>query len=60
MRIASLLLIACLAAGVGCVRRIVAPPETARAQNDLDWRIEREPHAPPPPAEPAPPATVTP
>lgn len=48
MRIWLLLLVASLALGSGCVRRIVASPELARSQNDLDWKVEREPQPPPP------------
>ena len=52
MRIWLLLLVASLALGSGCVRRIVASPEMARSQNDLDWKVEREPQPPPPPTPP--------
>jgi len=56
MRIASLLLIACIAAGLGCTHPMATPSEIARSQNDIDWRIEREPQVGKPPAQP-PPAT---
>jgi hypothetical protein len=52
VRISLLLLVASLALGSGCARRIVASPEMARSQNDLDWKVEREPQPPPPPPPP--------
>jgi hypothetical protein len=52
MRVRVLLLIALLGSGLGCVRHIATPSEIARSQNDIDWRIEREPQVPSPPGRP--------